>query len=322
MKRQMIMLTLTGFIVANSLVSSIGFVSADNSKKELLKQASQMEMIQVDEMKKEGLNFVKNGKITDIVKKDELYSITVKTKEEEIVFHVAQSVFIFDESKNIQITVENLKKDDEVGVILSKDVPMTASLPAQISQIEGIILKEDSEDLMITMIDKNLKASNDEFVITKNDKMNVFHIKDPKKIISQEVLRDSESIILYKAATFSLPPQVKVDAAIVLNTMEELDQEGKMEEEKTDIVANPKYIPLRKHAEEKEYRVTWQGMDKAILLEKNDIVMEINLNSKKFKYSHMTRDLQPLDMVNELDLMPMLQDSVTMVSENLIKMLK
>lgn len=323
MKKKITALALAGSIAATTFIANINFTLAQDLKKELPKDNPQMKEIKADVMKKEGLNLVKNGKILEITKNEGFYSLRVKTKSDEIIFHVEDSVFLFDKASNMQIKLEKLKKNDEIAVIFGKEAPMTASLPAQISQVKAIIVKEDGEDLMISMIDENLKEVNNEFVITKNDKMNVFHIQEPSKALTQDALKGAEAIILYKMATFSLPPQVKVDAAIILNTMEDLKQEEMMQKEQLiPVVTDPKYVPLRKHAEEKGYSVKWQGVDKPIILEKNDIVVEITLNTKAFKYSHMTRDLQPLDQVKELDLTPVLENSTTMVSENFINMLK
>lgn len=320
MKKQMMAFALMTSMAATTFISDIDFISAQDVKKDLGENLP-IKQIKAEEMKKEGLNLVENVKILEITKEKDFYSLRVKTQKEELIFQVAESVFLFDKASNLPIQLKDLKKGDALAVVFPKNAMMTASIPARISEITAIVVKDNDEDLMISMIDEDLKEIDKKFIIMKNEKMNVFHVKNPDKSLTQESLKGAEAMILYKMATFSLPPQVNVDAAIVLNTLAELKHDEMLKEEEGPI-SNPKYIPLRKHAEEKGYAIKWQGVDKPIILEKNDIVVEISLNTKEFKYSHMTRDLQPLDTIKELDLMPMLENSTTMVSENFIRMLK
>ena len=86
--------------------------------------------------------------------------------------------------------------------------------------------------------------------------------------------------------------------------------------------ADDTYVELRTLAEEKCYTVTWTSNKKPIILTKDDITAEITIGSDEFTYTHMTRDIQPLDRMEKLSLSVKLENGKTMVPKSFVDALK
>ena len=77
-------------------------------------------------------------------------------------------------------------------------------------------------------------------------------------------------------------------------------------------------LPLRSNAEAMGYQVSWLGFQTPIVLTKDDIRLELLLDSDRFTYTHMTRDLQPLDHIERLSQPVRLDGSVVLAPAELI----
>ena len=86
--------------------------------------------------------------------------------------------------------------------------------------------------------------------------------------------------------------------------------------------AEDSYTALRAAAEAKGYTVTWTSNKAPIKVTKGDITAEITIGSDAFTYTHMTRDIQPLDRMEKLSMPAALQEGKTMVPQSFIDALK
>ena len=87
------------------------------------------------------------------------------------------------------------------------------------------------------------------------------------------------------------------------------------------ILLNPipaDMVPLRSSAEALGYQLSWLGFQTPIVLTKDDIRLELCLDSDRFTYTHRTRDLQPLDRVERLSQPVRLEGSVVLAPADLI----
>ena len=65
----------------------------------------------------------------------------------------------------------------------------------------------------------------------------------------------------------------------------------------------------------------WQSHAKPILLSKDDIKIELLIGKTSFVFTHMTKDIKPLDRMSKLDLAVMLESGITMVPSTFIEAL-
>lgn len=80
-------------------------------------------------------------------------------------------------------------------------------------------------------------------------------------------------------------------------------------------------VPLRISAEARGYQLSWLGFQTPIVLAKDDITLELQLDSSRFCYRHQTRDIHPLDRLECLSQPVRLDGNVVVVPADLIAML-
>ena len=113
-----------------------------------------------------------------------------------------------------------------------------------------------------------------------------------------------------------MPAQTAPSYVLILTDAPEAEAEPEV------AVAEAKYVGLRAAAEAKGYTVTWVSNARPITLEKGDITVTVTIWSDAFTYTHLTKDVQPLDSADKLDLPTRLTDGKTMVADSFIELLK
>ncbi len=149
-------------------------------------------------------------------------------------------------------------------------------------------------------------------------------------IKQSELKKDMHIFALIDAnspTTMSLPPQTAGTVGIIVadsNAVLAFDAYYEQFTGKTIVQdeADDTYVELRTLAEEKGYTVTWTSNKKPIILTKDDITAEITIGSDEFTYTHMTRDIQPLDRMEKLSLSVKLENGKTMVPKSFVDALK
>ena len=150
-------------------------------------------------------------------------------------------------------------------------------------------------------------------------------------MIEQKDLKKDMHIFALIAAnaptTMSLPPQTSGTIGIVVAKSDaELSFDAYYEQftgnETAQGALEDTYVELRAAAEAKGYTVTWTSNKKPIVLTKDDITAEVTIGSDAFTYTHMTRDLQPLDRMEKLSMAAKLENGKTMVPKSFTDALK
>ncbi len=125
--------------------------------------------------------------------------------------------------------------------------------------------------------------------------------------------------------TLSLPPQTS-GALVIIAAEKDTDIDFETYYAKfapeTDEDTADVYTELREGAEAKGYKVTWTSHKAPITITKDDITAEVTIGSDEFTYTHMTRDLQPLDKMEKLAMPTKLENGKTMVPQSFIDALK
>lgn len=244
-----------------------------------------------------------SGKIYEIQAEKENISVFVGEGLNRIIYHLKEDVKIIDVKSMKNLEIKNLKKNMIISVLIHKNTPMTNSLPPQISDVDAIFV--NSNDIIL-----DLSKYNEELVNLKNNiKLNISDftiindIENSNRMYQKEDLINKELLVIYSDFNKSTPLSVTPIYIMLL--------------EKDEL----KYVPLRTKAESKGYEVVWTSHKNPIIIRKNDIEIKIKIGEKDFFYSHMTRDLQPLDLVEKLDLSPIVENGDTFVPSSFIDLL-
>lgn len=151
-----------------------------------------------------------------------------------------------------------------------------------------------------------------------------------KNVLSRDALKKGVSICALldpnAPTTLSLPPQTAGVFGVIAAEKGSDAEIQACYEKICEISTKPEtkdtYTALRAAAEAKGYTVTWTSNKLPIKLTKGDITAEITIGSDAFTYTHMTRDIQPLDRMEKLSMPAVLQEGKTMVPQSFIDALK
>lgn len=254
-------------------------------------------------------NILVSGTVSSVEVNEDYNTIEITNDNMGMIFHVNKTVFVIDQKTNKLVSLDDIVKDMEIAVILDKMAPMTLSIPGQTSGAIGIVVLDSEGSINLSIYDGNLVNLDNTLALNIHTTTNIAHEKGLKMIFGVDDLKGKECLVLYSFATFSIPAQTTPDFVMILNGSE------------TDEAANAAYVPLRALAEEKGYKVIWQSHTKPIVLEKNDIKVELIIGEKSFEFTHMTKDIKPLDRISELDLVVKLENGTTMVADSFIEAL-
>lgn len=264
----------------------------------------------------EAKNMLVSGKVTDIVSDKDAATITITNDDMGMVFHVSKNVFVIDKKTNSYLSVSDIKKDMTITAVIDKMAPMTMSLPPQTGGAIGFILNSDQGSADLSTYNDELVNFENTLKLNIDKKTQIVDVKGTKKLFGAEDLKGSECLVLYTVSTRSIPAQTAPEFVMILNTTEQLDQDGS-----TDNSEKATYVALRELAEAKGYQVKWESASKPVVLTKDDIRIELTIGSTEFAFEHKTKDIKPLDKMDKLDLAVKLENGKTMVPNTFIEAL-
>jgi len=189
-------------------------------------------------------------------------------------------------------------------------------------------LKKDPDNILVSGTVSDIRENKEGWTVSiENDNMGmVFHIKENLPVYEGESGKDlsfkdiavgtriTAVVDGMAPMTMSIPPQTPGSVAFNVES-------GTPETLMTTGQVTDKYVSLRTEAEAKGYQVVWTSHTEPIKITKDDKVLLVTIGSKEFTYTHMTRDLQPLDRMEALSMIVKLEEGKTMVPSSLIEAL-
>lgn len=309
-----IMTTSTAFAAANYDISPINLTDEDYAQME--------EMAQADYISKEGI-------VASVEKHEDYYTIEVKNLEGdeiEMIYNVSPDTYTISQTENGVVSLSEIKEGMRIAAVLSKNAPMTMSLPAQASDVTAfVILGEGSVN--VSQFNNELINAENTLQLNISEETNILNINGTRMILSAEDIKNENCIVLYTMATRSIPAQTVPETVVIL---ENLDEMAAMDEISEDTQHTPvvmsdvqdSYVELRKEAEAKGYKVEWSGNKKPIVLTKDDMRVEITQGSADFNFTHNTRDIKALDRMEKMSMSVKLENNKTMVAKSFIDALE
>ncbi len=262
-------------------------------------------------------NMLVSGKVESVVVGAEYNTIEITNDSGGMVFHMKKTVFVVDQATNKLLSLDAVKKGMKITVVVDKMAPMTMSLPGQTSGALGVVITSDLGSIDLSVYDDALVNLENTLALNIHSTTQIAHEKGLKMIFGAEDLKGKECLVLYSFATFSIPSQTTPEFVVILAGSDD-GVEDYINIEITDDAAKATYLPLRALAEAKGYEVRWVSHAKPILLSKDDIEIELLIGETSFVFTHMTKDIKPLDRMSKLDLIVMLESGITMVPSTFI----
>lgn len=266
-------------------------------------------------------NMLVSGTVVSVVVGAEYNTIEITNDSGGMVFHMNKTVFVVDQGSNKLLSLDAIKKGMKITVVLDKMAPMTMSLPGQTSGAVGVVILSDMGSIDLSIYNGDLVNLENTLALNIHSTTQIAHEKGLKMIFGAEDLKGAECLVLYTASTRSIPAQTTPEFVVILAGAADDGVKDFINIEITDKAAKATYVPLRALAEGKGYEVKWQSHTKPILLSKDDMKIELLIGETSFVFTHMTKDIKPLDRMSKLDLAVMLEGGTTMVPSTFIEAL-
>ncbi|MPM14249.1 hypothetical protein SDC9_60610 [bioreactor metagenome] len=191
----------------------------------------------------------------------------------------------------------SLKCGDKVTVVMNNYAPMTMSYPGQTSGAVAFVVNND-KSIVVDKLDDELTGST--VAITIGENTQIVDSRGTKQLITKDGVKGHECLVIYGAATKSIPAQTTPDLVVVLDNAETEPQEDKS-------------IPLRKAFEDIGYKIVWTSNDKPITITNGTITATVSIGSKVVIFND-----EVIVLPSEVELI----DGVTHVSADIIKLFK
>jgi hypothetical protein len=259
------------------------------------------------------------GEVTKIAEAAGVTSVTLDDGKDGVVLQISDLRFVYDQELKTFLSLEDVKVGMTITAILPENAPMALSMPPQTGAAFGLILNSNAEGFKIDSFDADLVSADG------NLKLNIGEgtlIRGADGKEAEAVAPNAELLVFYTVVATSQPAQTTPSLVITLSSAAAAEEDTDPGEPAPDESAPAEYVGLRATAEAKGYTVTWTSNALPITLTKGDITVTVTIGTDAFTYTHLTKDMQPLDSVEKLDLVTQLVDGKTMVASTFIELLK
>jgi hypothetical protein len=262
------------------------------------------------------------GEVTKVAESDDGVSVTLDDGKDGIVLRISELRFVYDLKAKNYASLEDVKEGVRIAAVLPENAPLALSSPPQTGAVFGLILNIDAGTFKLGVFDENLLSGDGELKLNIGEDTLINKDTGEKRVFNADDLKNQELIVVYDTVATSLPAQTAPDFVLILSAAPEAAPAEPSEEPSDEAVVEATYVGLRESAEAKGYTVTWVSHKKPITLTKGDITATVTIGTDAFTYTHLTKDMQPLDSLEKLDLTTQLADGKTLVASTFIELLK
>jgi hypothetical protein len=245
-------------------------------------------------------------------------AVTLDDGKDGVVLQISDLRFVYDQELKTFASLEDVKVGMTITAILPENAPMASSMPPQTGAAFGLILNSDADAYKIDFFDDDLVSADGDLKLNIGEGT-LIRGADGKE--AEAVKPNDELLVFYTVVATSRPAQTTPSLIITLSSGAS-EEDADSDDTATGETAPVGYVGLRTNAEAKGYTVTWTSNAEPITLTKGDITVTVTIGTDAFTYTHMTRDMQPLDSADKLDLVTRLVDGKTMVASTFIELLK
>lgn len=238
-----------------------------------------------------------NGTISAIEKTEESVRIDIDNDTMGMVFHVAGNVFLLDQEGNYS-TLEDLKEGMEITAIIPANAPVTMSIPPMTSGAIGFVIIGEGTNIDLSSYNDELVNAQNTLQLNVDEKVSIVDVKGSKMKYAEEDLKNKELLVLYGPSTRSIPAQTTPMLVMIMDQDEEM---AVPEEEQTPAEAAPIEVnatetkavcSIREEAVANGFTVNWTSNAEPVILEKDDVRVEVKLNSNEYKVNGETKFLK------------------------------
>ncbi|ALC87533.1 hypothetical protein AM499_18235 [Bacillus sp. FJAT-22090] len=270
----------------------------------------------MEKVNQDTTNFIKSsGVIKDIVKTDDLVTLTVESEDKEPIitnFKVSNDTLLFNSGTTKEVKKEFFQKGQRIDAYYDKNKPMLMIYPAQISP--ELVIVHDTKNFSSVKVGKfdEQFLSSDKKLKLKIDKETVL-VNERGEKVTQKDLRGKELIVFYTIETKSIPAQTVPSKIVAINYQSPEMKEVQKIIEKDHFMQNgTKMIPLRKVAEQLGYKVNYHPKRNIVYLKLGNSSISIKRGEEMYGYNRSLRKFKEK---------PVVKGNETYVSEDILEIL-
>lgn len=271
------------------------------------------EMPAGDEAAQTASYITQSGKVSEISEEDDkgLRVVTIDNEQGGLRFVLDSMTPVLDRESSSIILASELKEGMEIAVVYGANSPMGLSMPPYLGSVTAVVANADKGFYMVGHFDENLTDAENQLQLNISEETSIQNTLGTRQMMSAEDVKDQDALVFYGATTRSIPAQTTPSMVMVLSAAQEdaVPEQDVAEPEKETTDKAPALVPLRKTAEAKGWKVTWQGKDQPVKIEKDGLSVEVSIGDTDYVVDG--------DMVYQAQLAAQLQNGVLFVSDEL-----
>jgi hypothetical protein len=270
-------------------------------------------------------NVLITGEVTKAAETDDGLSVTLDDGKDGIVLMISKLRFVYDLKAKDYAALADVDEGLQITAVLPENAPLALSAPPQTGAVFGLILNSDAGTFKLDVFDEDLLSGDGDLKLNISEDTLIYKDTGEKRVFTADDLKNQELIVFYDTVQTSQPAQTAPSVVLILSAAPDAAPVEEPAEEPSDedaVAAEATYVGLRAGAEAKGYTVTWVSNNQPITLSKGDVTATVTIGTDAFTYTHLTKDIQPLDSLDKLDLVTQLTGGKTMVSSTFIELLK
>lgn len=254
---------------------------ASETNKVVSTPATMEETVQ-SETPAEDVKFIQaNGTISSLTtREDGSVEVLIDNANGGLRFMVSPTTIVLNRADNTYVTAADLKDGMEIAVVYGANSPMGMSMPPYLGEVTAVIANADAGNIAVSAFDETLLSTKDKLMLNISDETVIMNVQGSRIRLTAEDVKNTDAVVFYDATTKSIPAQTTPSFVLILTT--ETTEETAVIDDETMPIAMPETVALRATATEMGYSVVWQGKDKAILLEKEGMTIEVYMGSSNY----------------------------------------
>lgn len=248
---------------------------------------------QVEHVQEERNEYLtKKGKVTEVAKEGENYSILVGTPEEGTRFIIQDGQMIVDAETLAYLKADQIQEGMEVTVILAKNAPMGLSLPPVTGAQTAIIVNSDKRFVTQGFFNEELINEENTLALNIEESTTIVSTTGEKRIFTAEDVKNQNAVVIYTNSTRSIPAQTTPKWVLVLPTTQETAPEHVEElEQKERAVKGVNEVSVREIADKYGYTISWDHVTKRVTLTKGEQSISLTVGEKQYLVNQVEKEL-------------------------------
>lgn len=250
------------------------------------------------------------GKVSSVSEEDEkgVRVITIDNEQGGLRFAIDSMTPVLDRESSSIMLASGLKEGMEIAVVYEANSPMGLSMPPYLGSVTAVVANTDKGFFVVGHFDEELTDMKNSLKLNISEETAIHNTLGTRQVMTAEDIKGQDALVFYDITTRSIPAQTNPSLVMVLAAEPEdtaAEPTGALPEKEAGD-EGPAFVPLRKTAEAMGWKVTWQGKDKPVLMEKDSLSVEVRIGKAEYVVDG--------DMVKQAQLAADLKDGVLFVS--------